>query len=180
MFINHDQLVSYIENKIGNLSSGVYVADLGCGSGGLSLSLAKKMNKKGRVYAVDIQKNLLEMVDAHAQAKSYDNLLTVWSDIEDIGSVIIPDNSLDIIILSNVMHQVSARDNVAKTLKQLLRVNGQFVFIDWNDSFNGMGPRSDMLFTMHHAHQWCEDNDFFINRVDTINDYHYGMVGSIR
>lgn len=45
-----------------DLDSGMRVADLGAGSGAYSVAAAKKVGGDGRVYAVEVQKDLLEKI----------------------------------------------------------------------------------------------------------------------
>ena len=57
MFIKPEEIIKNFEVR-----SGMTAADFGSGSGHYVLAIAKKMNNLGTVYAIDIQKNLLEKI----------------------------------------------------------------------------------------------------------------------
>ena len=73
-------------------------ADLGAGTlGHLVLPASQIVGENGRVYAVDILKSALEAVKSRAQLLGVHNLETVWGDIEKVGGVKIPPQSLNLI-----------------------------------------------------------------------------------
>jgi len=64
---------------------GMKVADVGAGSGFYSLEAARKVGSSGRVYAIDVQKNLLERLRSQAISEGLGNVEVVWGNAEKIG-----------------------------------------------------------------------------------------------
>ena len=67
------------------LKPGERVADLGCGVGAYSLAAAPLVGVDGKVYAVDIQKDLLERLRQEADRQGWRNIEVVWGDVERVS-----------------------------------------------------------------------------------------------
>ncbi|MEK7202821.1 MAG: methyltransferase domain-containing protein, partial [Patescibacteria group bacterium] len=66
-----------------NAAEKMKIADLGCGaSGHFVFPTARAVGKKGIVYAVDILKTVLETIVKRARIENYDNVKTIWSNLE--------------------------------------------------------------------------------------------------
>ena len=84
MFIKPEEIIKNFE-----IRNGMVVVDFGSGSGHYVLAAAKKMNNSGLpagqagvVYAIDIQKNLLETIKSEAVKQHLSNVDIIWADIE--------------------------------------------------------------------------------------------------
>ena len=88
-------------NRLG-ISNGHHVADIGCGSlGHFVYPLSRRVGADGKVYAVDIQRRALEVVDRVAKDEQLFNIQTVWGDMDRVGGIRVEDNSLDVAMLVN-------------------------------------------------------------------------------
>jgi ubiquinone/menaquinone biosynthesis C-methylase UbiE len=68
-----------IFTKVG-LASGMRIADLGCGrTGHFIFTAAHNVGATGMVYAIDIQRDVLETLQNRIRAEGFDNIQTVWS-----------------------------------------------------------------------------------------------------
>src|SRR5580698_7225344 len=74
-----------IDEVIGGLSlkPGMTVADIGAGSGLFSRPLAKAVGANGKVYAVDIQQDLLDYIDKRDKEENIRNVRTVLGEFND-------------------------------------------------------------------------------------------------
>ena len=61
------------------LREGMKVGDFGAGSGHYALMAAKIVGDKGRVYAVDVQEDVLRALKSEASAKGLHNVEIVWA-----------------------------------------------------------------------------------------------------
>jgi len=92
------------------LLEGMKVADLGCGgTGHFVFSIKDRVGDNGVVYAVDILKNILENINSRIKSEGHENIFPIWSDIENPGSVPIPEGSLDMCFLVNVMYTLNKK-----------------------------------------------------------------------
>ncbi len=83
--------------------SGMTVLDFGCGPGGFSLAAARMVGPQGRVYAVDMHPLAVKSVRAAAMRKALNNIETIPGN----GLVDIPAGSVDIVLLYDVLHDLS-------------------------------------------------------------------------
>lgn len=161
------------------LSPGSIVADLGAGSGHYVFAAAKMvkgMEMDGKVYAIDIQKDLLDKIKNEANREQLTNIEIIWGNAEKIGGTKLRDASADVVIASNIFFQVEDRETFAKEISRILKKNGRLFFIDWSDSFGGIGPKTDAVVTESQAKTFFENNGFVIERNVQVGSHHYGLV----
>ena len=120
---------------------GMKVADLGCGNlGYFAIPAAKLVGKEGIVYAVDIQKPVLEAVRSRAKLEGLTNLETVWADLEKIGSTKISDESVDLSILINMLFQNKKHKEILQEASRMLKKGGKLIIVDWKKIGIPFGP----------------------------------------
>jgi ubiquinone/menaquinone biosynthesis C-methylase UbiE len=97
------------------------VADIGAGSGYFTMRLAKSIGPSGKVYAVDIDRKLLDYVEARAEREKLDNIQTVLCVEDDprLGSA-----SVDMIFICDTLHHIQNRPRYYKLLLRALRPGG--------------------------------------------------------
>lgn len=161
------------------LSSGLIVADLGAGSGDYAFAAAKMvrgMEMEGKVYAVDVQKELLTKIKNEANHLRLTNIEVIWGDAEKIGGTKLRDAGVDVVICSNIFFQVENRESFAKEIARILKPKGRLFFIDWSESFGGIGPTVDAVVTESAAKTFFENNGFMIEKNVNVGSHHYGLV----
>ena len=158
------------------LRLGSSVADFGSGSGHHSLSLAGAVGEKGKVYAVDVQKELLSKLKEEANNKGFFNVEIVWGDLEKIGGTKIADSSVDAVLISNLLFQVEKKENVAEETKRILKKEGKLLVIDWQESFGGIGPHPDQVYEKKSAKALFESKRFIYDREIVAGEHHYGLI----
>ncbi|KKS34039.1 MAG: hypothetical protein UU96_C0009G0001, partial [Parcubacteria group bacterium GW2011_GWC2_42_13] len=97
-FLNPEQAV-----KEFGIKPGMVAADFGCGAGYFSLALAKEVGSQGRVYAIDIQKEVLEVVRNRAKSRHCSNISTVLADLEIAGSSKLKNELADFVLIANIL-----------------------------------------------------------------------------
>ena len=123
------------------LREGVSVADLGSGSGHYAVAAANVVGESGRVYAVDVQEDVLRRLSSEAKEREL-SLETIHADIEKLP---FKDASMDAAILSNVLFQIPKKEDVLKEAKRILKSKGKLLVIDWAGGYSGMGPANDAV-----------------------------------
>jgi ubiquinone/menaquinone biosynthesis C-methylase UbiE len=161
------------------LSPGLVVADLGAGGGDYAFVAAKMvrgMEMEGKVYAIDVQKELLDKIKNEANRERLTNIEIIWGNAEKIGGTKLRDASVDVVIASNIFFQVENRETFAKEIARILKLKGRLFFIDWSDSFGGIGPKADVIVTESQAKTFFEKNGFWVERNLPVGSHHYGLV----
>jgi ubiquinone/menaquinone biosynthesis C-methylase UbiE len=158
------------------LLPGMKVADFGAGSGFYSITLGKIVGGSGRVYAIDIQKDLLTKLQNEARAKGVLSLEIIWGDVEVLGGTKIREQSLDAVVIANLLFQVEKKDIVLKEALRVLNPHGKLLFVEWSDSFGGLGPRPQDIVTESGAVSMFESIGFKKVRSFSAGAHHYGLI----
>ncbi len=165
------------ENLINlNIKEGWKVADFGSGSGFYTLALAKRIGDSGRVYAVDVQKDLLAKIANHAKDSGLSNVEVVWADVDQLGGTKLPDNSLDTVVISNILFQSENRSNLILEALRVMKPGGEALVIDWADSYGGLGPHPDQIFKASDAEPLFTKSGFGLVKSFDAGDHHWGLL----
>src|ERR1044072_3055149 len=97
--------------KLG-LTDGMKVVDIGAGSGFYTITAAKTVGSSGRVYAIDVQKDLLERLRSVGAAQGLRNIEVIWGNAEKIGGTKVKERLADGAIISNILFQVEKLDDL--------------------------------------------------------------------
>ena len=159
-----------------DLGEGMSVADLGSGSGFYAVESARAVGSEGRVYAIDVQKDLLERIKTSANAERLFNIEVIWGDIEKIGGTKLAGASIDAIIISNTLFQIENKDDFLSEIKRILRPKGKVLVVDWTDSFGGLGPHQGSVFTQGQTEELFKKNGFNVEKEISAGDHHYGII----
>lgn len=103
-----------------NIKEGQNVLDFGCGPGIYTMPAARMVGGKGRVYALDIHPLAMRAVEKKAKKESLTNISTILSD-RDTG---LPDESIDVILLYDTIHQIKDKRALLKELHRVMKSNG--------------------------------------------------------
>lgn len=162
--------------KVG-VEAGMRVGDLGCGNlAYFTLAAAKAVGKNGVVYAVDILKSVLNSVENLVQQNGWENIKTVWSDLEVVGAAKIEAGSLDVAFLHNVLFQSDHDDLVLKEAHRLLKKNGKLLVIDWQRVSAPFGPPVADRPKPEEVKKLAAEAGFSLVEEFAAGPYHYGLV----
>lgn len=159
-----------------NLVEGSYVADFGSGSGFYSFAAAEAVGQNGRVYALDVQKDLLEKVKKEAQFRHLANLEIIWADLEHVGGSKLREASIDAVILANILFQLEHKDNIALEIKRILKRGGKVLVVDWLSSFGGVGPQPKDVFEKEKVQELFIKHGFTLETEISAGTQHYGLI----
>lgn len=157
------------------LGSTLHVADLGAGSGHYTRALSDMLSE-GKVYAIEVQKEILERLKNDLSREGKTNVEYIWANIEKMGGTKLADNSLDAVVISNVFFQIEDKVTFIKEVKRTLKPKGRMLLIDWSGSFGGMGPTSESVVTEDNARSLFENNGFVFEKNINAGANHWGMV----
>lgn len=158
------------------LQSGMHVADFGSGSGAYVLAMASIVGPGGRVYAVDVQKDLLRRTKRTADEAGLHNVDIVWGDAEKQSGTHIADHSVDAVLLSNILFQVQHKEAIFSEARRIVKSGGTIIVIDWSESFGGMGPRSVDVYTKESAKALGVATGCALVREFSAGAHHYGLI----
>lgn len=108
---------------------GERVADLGSGSGYFTLALARAVGPAGRVYGVDVDKEMNQIVAERADREGLNNVEMILAKPDD---PLLPLAGVDLIFTSNTYHHIDDRVNYFANLRKYIRPNGRLAVIDFD------------------------------------------------
>lgn len=159
-----------------DLQSGSKVADFGSGSGFYTFALAKAVGDMGRVFAIEVQKDLLQNVKNESLKRGLSNIDFIWGDIEKDGGSHIRDELLDAVVVANVFFQVIHKRELVGEIKRILKRGGQVLVVDWTDSFGGLGPTSDSVISEQEINKLFIESGFTKKKNISAGEHHFGII----
>ena len=157
------------------ITDGMKVIDMGCGTGFYTLEVAKKVGNSGRVYAIDVQQDLLNKLKNSAGLIGLHNVEVVWGNVEKIGGTKLRESIADRIILSNTLFQIAVedRENLVLEIKRLLKSGGKIMIIDWN-SGSPLSPQTVVPRVL--AEGIFQKSGFQLEKEFDAGNHHYGII----
>ncbi len=110
------------------IGPGDVVADVGAGSGYFTLPLAERVGPRGRVLAVDIQQEMLDIIERRAAKGGLENVVTLLGSAEDPG---LPAGEVDLALLVDVYHELSHPWEMTDAIVRALRPGGLLVLVEY-------------------------------------------------
>src|SRR3989344_5927643 len=155
------------------------VVDLGAGSGFYSFALAEALKKQGgtgKVYALDVQKDLLERIKQEANRRGLGNISVIWGDIDVAGGTKLADRIADAIVVSNVLFQAHDKASFMKEAARILKPGGQMLLIEWSEEGVFLGPGKGVLISKEQALDLAKEA-----RLEKVEEFqagarHYGII----
>jgi len=158
------------------LREGMKVGDFGSGSGHYTKVAAAIVGHGGRVYAIDVQEDVLKHLKLNSHEHHQRIIETVWGDIEKLGGTHLKEASLDAVILANTLFQVDNRVGLLSEIRRVLKPGGKFMLIDWAGSYGGMGPTPERVVTEHDAEALFINGGFHKVKSFRAGPHHYGVI----
>lgn len=158
------------------LEKGDHVADFGAGHGYYTIPLAELVGGDGKVYAIDIQKSVLDIIRTKAKLNHLLNIETIWADLEEENGSRIKEKYCDFVVISNILFQSEKKQEVLKEAYRILRDGGRLAMIEWDASTGNFGPAHDMRISREIARNLALDAGFEFDREFAAGTFHYGLL----
>jgi predicted methyltransferase len=109
------------------LRAGMIAADIGAGTGLLTIDMAKQVGPRGAVYAVDIVPAFLDRIRQRARVAGLDNVIVVRGEERATG---LAPASLDLAFMCDTYHHIEYPSAYMRSLFESLRPGGTLVLVD--------------------------------------------------
>jgi SAM-dependent methyltransferase len=110
------------------IKPGMVVADVGAGTGYMTLKMARRVGPSGKVYAEDVQPEMLHRLRRNAVEAKLANIQTVLGGEADPK---LPPNTLDLILLVDVYHEFSQPQKMLRKMREALKPDGRLVLLEY-------------------------------------------------
>ena len=159
------------------LKQGETVADIGAGSGFFSFRFAPHVGNSGRVYAVDVNPDMILYMNRHIRDNKLTNVVTVLSAPDD---PLLIDGSINRFFVCNTWHHVDNRPEYIKLMKRMLKPGGQIIVIDYRKEVLPVGPPPEMKMAREEVLREMESGGFRLAQEHSFLPYQYFLVFGAR
>lgn len=169
-FLNPEETIKQL-----NITKGMQIADFGCGAGYFVIPAAKIVGDEGKVYALDVLDSALESVRSRARIEGLFNIITRRCNLEVLTSSQIDNNSIDLVLLSNILFQSDDKDGIIKEATRIVKPEGKLAIIDWLPG-QFLTPSKGLIVPIEDIKKTTESNGLKFNKNIQIDGYHWGMI----
>ena len=121
-----------------HVADGTTVADLGAGGGWFTVRLARRVGQNGRVYAVDVQRLMIEAIGRRVQREGYTNVIPVLG--RDVDPRLPADARTDAVLIVDAFHEMADPVLLLRNVARSLKPQGRIGIIDYSPGEGGPGP----------------------------------------
>jgi len=145
------------------LKKGDTVADIGAGSGYMTTRLARRVGPMGRVYAEDIQPQMITLLLNRVAREKVANVTPVLGLVDDPK---LPASTIDLELLVDVYHEFSQPQLMLRGLRNALKSGGRLVLVEYRKEDPSIPIRFEHKMTVAEAKMEVEAEGFTLSKVD--------------
>ena len=107
---------------------GMVVADVGAGTGYMTVRIARRVGQAGKVYANDLQPAMLQIIRDKAASQQLFNVEIAQGSQDDVH---LPEHVIDLALLVDVYHEFSRPQAMLRSIRRSLKPNGQLILVEY-------------------------------------------------
>ena len=143
------------------LKPGMSVCDMGSGNGYHTIPMAEAVGKDGKVYAVEVQPEMIEMLHKRAAEKGITNIVSIIGEMYDPK---LPAASCDMILLVDVYHEFSHPEQMLAGMKKALKPDGVIVMVEFRSEDDSVPIKAEHKMTKAQINKELTSNGFKLVR----------------
>ncbi len=167
-FIDPDKILKKLE-----LREDMQAADFGCGSGGWVIPLAQKL-EEGNVYALDVQEEPLSALKNKIETAGLANIKMIQSNVEDQNGSKLTADSLELVLITNLLFQVEDEKAVLAEAKRVLKPGGKILVVEWLAD-SSLGPKKKRV-SAGKVKQLAAEMSLKLEKEFGAGACHYGLI----
>ncbi len=149
------------------------IADIGAGSGYFSRRFSRAVGPGGTVYAVDIEKGMIDYIDKRSKDEGFKNIKTILAKPDD---PLLEEKSVDMVFICDTFHHIEDRTDYVKRLMPALRPGGRLVIVDFKLVATPVGPPMRMRLSREQVIREVEAGGFELEGEFYFLPYQYFLI----
>ena len=145
------------------LRPGMQIADVGAGTGYFALRMARRVGPEGKVWANDIQPEMLEMLRQRARTAKVANVETVLGSDTDPR---LPAGQMDLVLLVDVYHEFAHPQQMLAGIRRSLKPDGRLVLLEYRQEDPKVPIRPEHKMSVAEVKAELEPEGFRLERAD--------------
>lgn len=170
-FMHPERIIAKLE-----IRPGMIIADFGAGGGYFTIPAARIAGENGKVYAIDVQKQTVNLIRSKANLEHLLNVETVWADLERPQGSHLPAESVDAVIVANILFQAEAKHEVLAEAWRVVKSGGRLAILEWDETSFPAGPPPEKRMTKGLARRMAEGVGFKLEKEFEAGSHHYGLL----
>jgi len=155
------------------IKPGEAIADIGAGSGYFTFRLAHHVGDKGKIYAVDVNPEMIVHLNRRIRELKAMNVTAILADPDD---PLLADNSVDRFFFSDSWHHIENQTKYLSAIKKMLRPSGEIIMIDFHKKELPVGPPMQLKIAREDLIRQLESNGFRLTKEHTFLPYQYFLI----
>lgn len=144
------------------IAKGSTAADIGAGAGYITWRLAERVGPAGKVYANDIQPEMLDLLQRNMRQRKLENVESVLGDIDDPK---LPAGAMDLVILVDVYHEFSEPQKMLRKIRESMKPDGRLVLLEYRGEDPKVPIRPEHKMTVAQVKAELEPEGFKMDKV---------------
>ncbi len=146
-----------------NVAKGSSVADVGAGSGYWTVKLSQRVGPSGKVFATDLQPQMLDILGRRLTAQGITNVTLVQGSVDDAK---LPPASVDLELMVDVYHELSQPQAILRGLRAALKPGGRLVLLEYRKEDPSIPIKFEHKMSVAEAKLEVEHEGFTLAAVD--------------
>ncbi len=145
------------------IAKGAAVADIGAGSGYITVKLSGRVGPEGRVFATDVQPQMLQILGRRLAATNITNVTLVQGTLDNPG---LDPASVDLEMMVDVYHELSQPQAMLRHLRDALKPGGRLVLLEYRKEDPSIPIKPEHKMSVANAKLEVESEGFTLSKVD--------------
>jgi SAM-dependent methyltransferase len=145
------------------IAKGASVADIGAGSGYITVRLAARVGATGRVFANDVQPQMLNILARRLTTANITNVTLIEGTLDDPK---LPPASVDLVLMVDVYHELSQPQAILRHLRESLKPGGRLVLLEYRKEDPTVPIKPEHKMSVADAKMEVEAEGFTLSKVD--------------
>lgn len=158
------------------LDEGTVVADIGCGIGYFTLSAARIVGRQGKVFALDILAEMLEIVKEKTIEHHLTNVELVQVKENDF---ILAEKTIEYALACLVVHEAENPMDFFREVYRILQTGGRLAIIEWIKQESKVGPPIDHRLDDTALEDLLHQCGYANTEKITLNSEMYGIIATV-